>query len=233
MLGAEVGEPPGAQAHHPLVAAPGEVGAIGEHQLHVLAQHIVLQRSLDTGQGMVRRGHGHQLHLGDLGAHQLVAPVGEGDHQADIGRVVQQGLHGGAQGLHSHPGLHGGELRLELGERLQQQAHGEHSLHHQGDLRLQPAGHAARLGTEGGHVAHDPLGPGQQGAAGLAEGGAIGAAVEQRNPGLLLEFLDGIGHRRLGSSQGAGGGGKAAALDDGEEDFELGQGGRIHDHQFY
>jgi hypothetical protein len=73
---------------------------------------------------------------------------------------------------------------------------------------------------------------GQQGPPSFAERRAVGAAVEQFGPDLLLQLLDRIGDRRLRPVELAGRRREAASLHDGDEDLELVKGERIHLHQF-
>ena len=69
--------------------------------------------------------------------------------------------------------------------------------------------------------AQDRLHAGQQGPNSVAEYRAIGAAIEQQDTGLGFQPLDGIGHGRLGPTQGAGRRREAAGLDHGEEHAQL------------
>ncbi len=71
------------------------------------------------------------------------------------------------------------------------------------------------------HSTQDRLHAGQQGPTGVTEHRAVGAAIEQLDTGLGFQPLDGIGHGRLGSTQGAGRRREAAGLDHGEEHAQL------------
>jgi hypothetical protein len=86
----------------------------------------------------------------------------------------------------------------------------------------------ARLGAERRQLLQDAHRPGQERAAGIGEHRPVAATVEEPRSGLLLELLDGIGHRRLRAVQRARGRGEAPRLRDLAEDPQLVDGDGVH-----
>ena len=71
MLGAEIAESPGFGRQHPEILAPREVGAVGQHELHMVAQCGPRDRLQDLRERMGGRGHMQQAHDAEKAVFQV------------------------------------------------------------------------------------------------------------------------------------------------------------------
>ena len=160
VLGAQVAQPPGAQRQHAEVLPLGQRGAIGQHQLHLLARHRAGDRRgarwggrAGRAPGMCRRRHRDQPHLADPLPFQRVR------HGPPSSRSRQAGRSRPARAARRRPGPRCAAAGPRSGTRrrsrsARDQACGrEHHVDRQAQLRLQPA---AQRGGAGAQLVHQP-----------------------------------------------------------------------------
>ena len=178
-------------------------------------------------QRMVARRHHHH---GDADQ-RLGGKAGRLQRQradnAQRGGAVQQRLIGGAQRLNEQAQRRAGKFDAEFLGRFGDRLDGKHHIHHHRQFRLQPRRHAPRPGLHEIHIGGDGAGVGQQHGAFRRQFGGAAGAVEQGDADLAFQPGHQLADRRLSPAELAGGGGKAAFIDRGDEGADLVQGNAI------
>ena len=182
MLGAKIGEPPGLRRIDAIVAVAGEAGAVGQHELDMLAQLLPCHRAADRAQRMIGR-----CDRNDPDVHQRVplqrleiAVVAE--QQADRAGLIQQQLRRRAQRVDEDARRRRGKARAEKTERVDECGHRKHGVDDEPQFGLDAGGDALGVIAQRLHLLGDEPGAGQQRPPRFREARAVAARSNRTTP---------------------------------------------------
>ena len=231
MLGTEIGQPPGLRGDDAEILAAGQRRAVGQHQLHMLAQDRRGESSLAARQRMPIRGNGNQLHHADRALFERIHAPRQRAADTHARHAIEHELRHRAQRLDIKAKANCGEFGAEGIERLDQHAGRQHDIDSDGDLRLQAADQSTGAGEQPIHALRDPARIGEDRAAGFGQFGPAGRlALEQGEAELAFEIGDGVADHRGGTAQSPGSTGETAGFSDCQEGLEMVEAGRTRIH---
>ncbi len=221
VLGAKIGQTPGARAEHRIILSGGEARAIRQHQLDMLAPGARLDRH-HACQRMVGRGHRHHRDRSCRAAVDPVHPCRKRAGHAYDRLAIQHQRGDRAQRLGVKPQLHRRKCRREIAQNLTDPLGRQHHVQRQIDLGLQPIQHTLHFGTQAVDPLRDRLGLGQNGASLFGQLRSSRAfARKQGDAQLHLQIGDAVADDRDRAVELAACTCETAGLHNGQEDRQL------------